>query len=323
MLHPRVPLPGDWATGGCPLVAPAPRGSPGDIPRDPVCPSRQMAASFVSTINPAAGRQKAKGRQQGKANCCPSPSTGGNTGFGGATARSPSPACRLSRHLSTELKQQKESQIPTTAEERGVCSCQRWSRRAPALPGPGAGAGSSPSTLTAARCSSRRLCPFPHSPLILKTHALVLVLQLFIKCLLQPSSHPARAFSSCALGLSSQEPADPEHNCKTQACQQGADSGPPKPEVFQKVLASFLPCSPIRKKLPKNLKVSAAAGQIFIFAECLLQAQGTHCPQSRYLLPLTAACFFYPSRSNALLPKTTLGNIQDFTQTPKCSEYDC
>lgn len=55
MLHPRVPLPGDWATGGCPLVAPAPRGSPGDIPRDPVCPSRQMAASLVSTINPAGG----------------------------------------------------------------------------------------------------------------------------------------------------------------------------------------------------------------------------------------------------------------------------
>lgn len=136
MLHPRVPLPGDWATGGCPLVAPAPWGSPGDIPRDPVCPSRQMAASLVSTINPAAGRWKAKGRQQGKASRCPSPSTGGNMGFGGETARSPSPACRLSRHPSTELKQQKESQIPTTAEERGVCSYQRWSRRAPALPSP-------------------------------------------------------------------------------------------------------------------------------------------------------------------------------------------
>lgn len=77
------------------------------------------------------------------------------------------------------------------------------------------------------------------------------------------------------------------------------------------------------RKLCKNFKVYAAAGQAFILTQCLLQAQGTHCPQSCHLLPLTAACFFYPSRSNALLPKTTLRNIQNFTKTPKCSENDC
>lgn len=63
MLHPPVPVPGDWATSGCPLVAPAPRGSAGEIPRDPVSPFRQVAASLVSTINPAGEKRKAKGRQ--------------------------------------------------------------------------------------------------------------------------------------------------------------------------------------------------------------------------------------------------------------------
>lgn len=174
-------------------------------------------------------------------------------GSGGETVHSPSPACQLS---STEQKQQ-ESQVPATEEGRGVCSCQHWPRTEPAScpPRPGGQEQAAPpahSQLYAAALP--RPQPFSRSPLIFKTHALVLVLQPFIKCLIQPSSQRARAFSSILLGLSSQEPADPEHNCKTQECQQGAYSSLPKAEVFQNVLASFLPCSPICKEVTQELQ---------------------------------------------------------------------
>lgn len=131
MLHPSVPVSEDWATGGCPLVAPAPRGSAGEIPRDPVCPSRQVAASLVSTINLAGGRWKAKGRHRVKP----------------AAALAPRPvktwALRVKQRLPllqpvgsqgtrVQSSQQKENQVPTVAEERGFRSCQRWPRTEPA-----------------------------------------------------------------------------------------------------------------------------------------------------------------------------------------------
>lgn len=55
-------------------------------------------------------------------------------------------------------------------------------------------------------------------------------------------------------------------------------------------------------------------------SQCLPQAEGTHCPQSCYLLPLTAACFFYPSRSNTLLPKPTLQNIKTSLKLPNAQK---
>jgi len=210
-----TPGSGNWVTTGCPPVAPAPRGSVGEIPRVAVCPSRWAAAFLTSTTSLAGGKREKP-----------------------AAERALRAVKTWALHSLPALKAP-ERRAPTTKAKSGSYRSRAGSGL---LCWAGGRAGSSPSTLTAARRSSPRPRPFSHSPPTPQTQALLSVSQPFTKRVSQPSSRRARAFSSVVPG-----PGTQEHDCKPQEGQRGAGSSPPKPEAFQNVAASFLPRSPIRK----------------------------------------------------------------------------
>lgn len=118
---PQVPCPWGLGNWGVPSSDPAPRGSAGEIPRDPVRPPRQGAASLVSTTNLARGSYRVKPAAALRRV---------KTRALRATQRAP-----LLQPISSQGARAQSSnttrQIPATAE-RGACSCQHRPRTEPA-----------------------------------------------------------------------------------------------------------------------------------------------------------------------------------------------
>jgi len=275
-----TPGSGNWVTTGCPPVAPAPRGSVGEIPRVAVCPSRWAAAFLTSTTSLAGGKREKPAAERALR----------------AVKTWALHSLPALKHPSAELQQRKQSRVPTAAE-RGLVCCA----------GPGAEQAAPP-----ARSQPHAAAPRGPDP----SHTV--------------HQHPKRRLcfrsrSRSQNAYRSRPPAEPGPSApsfrvqalrSTTANRRKASGEPAAAHQSQRRFKTLrLPschAHQFARQLRENDEVRGATGQAFT-----LPASTTspgHAPASELLAPAPRRCL-HPSRSYALLPRTPLWNVPDFTKT--------